>query len=52
MNHSNLKIIVDSRLKHPYGVHHRLQFFAHTANVKLVVISRREDRQVTYAIKG
>lgn len=40
MNHSNLRISVDVRRKHPYGVHNRLQFFAHKANVILVPLDK------------
>ncbi len=51
MNHSNLKVIVDVRNKHPYGVVHRLQFFAHNAGKKLVLLASGNSRNVkTYAI--
>lgn len=49
MNHSNLRIIVDNRANHPYGVTHRLQFFAHHAGVKLVDLEKRKHFR-TFAI--
>jgi len=39
---SNLRIIVDSRLKHPYGVTHRMMFFAKQANVKFKAIEVKQ----------
>ena len=50
MNHVNLSIIVDVRKQHPYGVHRRLQFFAHKANVTLVSIPQRDKHITKYAI--
>ena len=51
MNHSNLKVTVDVRNGHPYGVVRRLQFFAHNAGKKLVPLDSGYSRNVkTYAI--
>ena len=49
MNHTNIKIIVNPRNNHPYGVARRLQFFAHNAGKKLVLIEATRQR-ICYAV--
>ena len=47
--HANLRIIVDKRSQHPYGVKHRLTFFADKAGRGLVA-SRHCDHDKHYVI--
>lgn len=51
MNHSNLTIIVDAKLKHPYGVYHRLAFFAQHAGKKLVRLPDHRTSITQYAVQ-